>query len=575
VGSAPVFNDHLNRQHRFLYMARGPEWAFVLPQGDLDALDDVMRRCATVWNGAGCLLIGADSTGRVRDWSHLLEVRPVDDVWLHPALGDRAQAGARRRFPQAQPMYEGFDDDEVHVLRLLPESSAARRPPELLIPRAPNARLRRITRALWGEIPDEDMPHWLRRFETSTAAGDAYIPALLAGQTSAGRATSPLALGQRQMNIGLGSVAWPTVWVLPKRPGFDALVTFWNVRARTNAGVPGMPVVGIPHEALDHPEDLRPLRTWAEMSAGSRRPDLMVAAAGDLFDRVESALAVAGFDRDRSGRRSHVFGSTQQRVRPSYSYGPPGIHGSFVRGASGSTLVTFTEGRTSVSLPQPGDLNIRSGHVVRLVFRDLPLPLPLTDPMARIVHEHATARDGVLLRVGSFGEWNLDLRLPDRGEALTSWAAGLGLTERQTQDGRYAESLLERLGHLDRLDALAAEVPIRILQRLTPTSRPKLAQRVAAELRPEHDVDEGLLAQRLRDAELFLELPSRPATDLTGNGARLPDVLSAIGSLVEAGYVVRGVACDVRCATSRSGSPSTNWPSGCAVTPVERPSRCL
>jgi hypothetical protein len=88
------------------------------------------------------------------------------------------------------------------------------------------------------------------------------------------------------------------------------------------------------------------------------------------------------------------------------------------------------------------------------------------------------------------------------------------------------------------------EVPIRILQTLTPTSRLKLAQRVAAEVGGEHEVDEQLLAEllaeRLRDAELFLELPSRAAADLTGNGARLRDVLSAIGPLVEAGYVVRG-----------------------------------
>lgn len=34
-----VMNDgHLNRQHRLQYVVRGPEWAFAVPAGDLDAL---------------------------------------------------------------------------------------------------------------------------------------------------------------------------------------------------------------------------------------------------------------------------------------------------------------------------------------------------------------------------------------------------------------------------------------------------------------------------------------------------------------------------------------------------------
>lgn len=343
-------------------------------------------------------------------------------------------------------------------------------------------------------------------------------------------------------------------------------MAFWNLRSRTSAYVPGMPMVGIPHEALEHPEHLSVLRTWAVSRAGSRlSPDFMVAALTGVFDDVDVALDVAGFDRDRSNRRAHVFGSIPQRPRPTYAYGDPGIRGTFLRGAPGWSLITFTEGRTSVSLPQPGDLNVRSGDLVRLVFHDLPLPLPLTDPMARIVHEHATARDGVLLTVGSFGEWNLDLRLPDRGEALTSWAAGMGLTERQTQDGRYADLLLERLGHLDRLDALAAEIPIRILQALAPTSRVKLAQRLAVELGGEHEIDEHVLAERLRGTELFLELPSRPASDLTGNGARLRDVLSAIGPLVDAGYVVRGRS--LRC-------PLCNFPLWFALDELAEQVRC-
>jgi hypothetical protein len=46
-----VRDEHFNRQHRLRYWVRGPEWAFVVPQGDLAALEDVMRICSAFWNG--------------------------------------------------------------------------------------------------------------------------------------------------------------------------------------------------------------------------------------------------------------------------------------------------------------------------------------------------------------------------------------------------------------------------------------------------------------------------------------------------------------------------------------------
>jgi hypothetical protein len=83
-----LFDDHLNRQHRLSYFARGPEWAFALPQGDLSALDDVMRVCAANWNGAGSVFISVAKRGRIQSGDDLLRVRPVDMVWMHRSLGD-------------------------------------------------------------------------------------------------------------------------------------------------------------------------------------------------------------------------------------------------------------------------------------------------------------------------------------------------------------------------------------------------------------------------------------------------------------------------------------------------------
>jgi len=58
-----VFDEHLNRQHRLSYATRGPEWAFMVPDGDLEALEEVMRLCSHFWNGAGTLLVPAGADG--------------------------------------------------------------------------------------------------------------------------------------------------------------------------------------------------------------------------------------------------------------------------------------------------------------------------------------------------------------------------------------------------------------------------------------------------------------------------------------------------------------------------------
>ena len=72
-----VFDEHLNRQRRLTYFARGPEWAFAIPQGDLGALEDVMRRCSTFWNGVGSLLVPVRADGRIPPTVEgLLRIRP-------------------------------------------------------------------------------------------------------------------------------------------------------------------------------------------------------------------------------------------------------------------------------------------------------------------------------------------------------------------------------------------------------------------------------------------------------------------------------------------------------------------
>jgi hypothetical protein len=89
-----LFDKHLNSQHWVSYTVRGPEWAFAVPQGDLVALEDVMRRCSAFWNGAGSLVIPVRADGRIPPViDAFLDSRPVDRCFWHESLGERARAG--------------------------------------------------------------------------------------------------------------------------------------------------------------------------------------------------------------------------------------------------------------------------------------------------------------------------------------------------------------------------------------------------------------------------------------------------------------------------------------------------
>lgn len=543
-----MFDEHLNRQHRLSYLARGPEWAFAIPQDDFEALEDVMQRCSTFWNGVNSLLVPVSRDGRLNSsLEGLLRTRPVDQYLMHEGLVPRARQAVIERFPEASPLHEHFNEGELHPLLLAPAPSPTEPKPSLAVPRAASTELRRIVLAAWGYLPDEDFLHWQERFEVAEFYDEAALAALVSAQTGAG--TSPLLLTRQHMSLvsQVGPQQWPYLYVFA-RASFGDLVTFWNFRSRVLADVRGMSVIGVPKVALRASEGLRSLPAWLSGPPDLQRsPDVFVASAAALRDEVDAALRAAGLDHHEGEETRFLFGTrVEPRERPTYRYQGLAIGGPMVRGAQGSTLIAIADGRSSLALSQPQGLDVRTGHNVRLVLRELPLPLPLTQRGARRVHEHASATDGAMLTTGSYGEWNLDIGLPRRFEALADWAADHGFEARLTQAGRYAEALLDRLGDLGRLDVLASELRLSVLEKLAPISRVKLAQRLRAELAREDGIDEELLVERLQEVGLFLEIEARPATDLSSMlGRPLREVLGAVAPLVDAGFIARGqtVAC--------------------------------
>src|SRR5262249_25559142 len=146
--------------------------------------------------------------------------------------------------------------------------------------------------------------------------------------------------------------------------------------------------------------------------------------------------------------------------------------------------------------------------------------------------------------------WAIDITLPTREQALVDWSRDRGFDVAVTQDGRYAEALLDRLGRLERLDVLSDERRQRILGRLASESRKKLVQRLQNEMGPKLNAlgpDEfaEVLAERLRDVGMFLELEARDSAALGSAVGGKARAIEALVPLIEAGLVIRGQT--VRC----------------------------
>ena len=552
-----VFDEHLNRQHRLSYFVRGPEWAFAIPQGDLAALEEVMQTCSTVWNGVGSLILPVRANGRMPPVTDLLlDARPVDACWMHGSLGDRARAAVQKRIPGAVPLWDGFDRDEVHPLQLRGSSLDGQEPPLVVeVPRLRSAPLRRAALALWGHIPDEDLPHWEQRYVVNECTGDAATRAMLHGQIG-GRTTSPLRTTElymgvvRQIVTGLN---WPYLWVLPSA-GFDALVTFWNFRARSLARANGTAVLGVLREWLSEPDRLQAINDWVPRTPGLRRtPDVLVACSEDEDEAVRTAMATLPMREvsEHIGREEVARTGMEPHDPPTFAFYRPHLAGPFTRGAAASTLIAVTGGTTSLALPPPDGFAVRTVRHTRLVLVDLPMPLPVTSSAARRIDPNAQARDGVMLTTWSRGEWNFNVRLPTAAIALQDWVVDHGFALTRSQDGLDADALLRRLGTLDALDVLADRQRLAILRTLAPTSRVKLARRFIAEAKAAGvELNEATMVERLADVGLFLEMQARTAGEIASAiGGKKKSVLAHLVPLVDAGFVRRGHS--VRCPRCR------------------------
>ena len=552
-----MFDEHLNRQHRLDYVIRGPEWAFAIPQGDVAALEDVMRHCSGFWNGVGSLIVPIRADGRMPRWlDAFLATAGLDGWFAHEALSATARSAVTRRLPNVVRLSDRFDRHETHPLHLRgPRPAVGAAKPALDVPEFRTAGLRRIALALWGHIPEADSSDWNAYYDVAALDGEAAHAALLTGQVGSG-SESPLRLSGTGMNFVMQRSPfsrWAYIWVL-SRATFDELVLFWNFRARMVHTAQSPAVVGVPRQSLRYPDRLRALLDWTPRIPGSRlTPDVFVWCDEKLQDETRAALATLPFVEERATEFNDMTGPEVMPNEPrTFAFARLLLGGRFARGASGSVLVSFNQGHSSLMLPGPRNLDTRGLRRARLVLRNLPVPLPTTASAAATINVNAVAADGVMLLTHGGVDFNFDVRLPTAAESLGHWAIDHGFSIEYTQDARDTEAILRRLGTLDALDVFADPGRLRLLHVLAPKSRPKLVRRVIAEANEAGiRLDEEDMTSRLADLGLFLEVEARSAGDIASamGGTKKRQVLELLPPIVEAGFVRR--ARSVRCLQCR------------------------
>jgi len=519
-----------------------------------------MKRCSQFWNGASTLIVPVRADGRFpREIREYLELRPVEACFVHDSIPASAHKKLTEQLGPALVRWwrqasEEFDEEEMHPLLLQPQPADATRR-LLRVPKFGSPRQERIALAAWGHVDEADRPHYRNYFDV----GDVTAPltahaAMLGGQTGG---TSPLeqtmTLNETYGSLPIGRA----LYVFGTNGSFNELVSFWNRRSR-NRDVRNRPMLfGVARESLEHPETLRPLvQLLEEDTFYAQTPDLGLVVLDRDLELATEALESLGFEADRGHQVSRRIGSGRGERPLSFGRFGPEQPGPFKRGHLIHEQVTISSGETSFRPPQPPGLP-STNHYIRLGIEGLPLPMPLTDETAEQMHRHAFASpEGLTIKTLAWiGESYMRVAVPSAWDALAGWAAAHGETVKLSAAGAFGQALLDRLGDLRALDALADENALAILHALAPTSRLKLAQRLVKEAAKQAgaELSEGLLAELLAEQAQFLELKARSAADIAGlAGLQKATVLPALGLLVEAGFVVRGAA--TRCPRCQIGA---------------------
>jgi hypothetical protein len=536
-----VFDTHLDGFHSVPFFVHGPERAFVVPHGNWDALSDVVGLCCKSWNGAGSLILDCDSSGRLRGaWKQLVKSRPLDQVVLHPSLPAEHQARIRRQHPDLDA-FEWRDDllRSVHPATLVDRPAHQSQRYAMTAPVFATSRLQRIAQVCWG-MPDFSS-EWLSAFDVGRVSGDLAYTALLGGQLGVSM-VSPLVVTQVSMRVfgQWGPKLWPSLWIF-RTGSFDELLRFWNFRASVEADNRMASVVGLPAQALHHPDQLEALKVWVHAMTGPERyPTFLANVAERDVDRLEALLSKLGVER---GNEPVLSTATRAAARgPSWLPLAQKPADQFIRGAHDDGRLQAHAGRGEVDLPRPRGYRPTGGAWI--VMQGVPSPLPVTKTAARaMMHGAYDHPEGLAINMGTSSPWRLHVELLDSARAMEIWASDHGYAAAEPRVAADARAVLQRLGDLLRLEALADPLRVGVLSELAPLSRPRLVDRLARRfaVRGRSGDLAAHLAQALRDDGLLLDIDSQTSSQLASKlQCKEPQIIAALAPLVETGFVHRG-----------------------------------
>ncbi|HEX3425156.1 MAG TPA: hypothetical protein VHT30_03430 [Acidimicrobiales bacterium] len=538
-------------QYRLQFAVRGGEYAFAICQDDFDALEEVAGYCCDVWNGANSLICAVDGPDALPNLEYLLAARNVEVVYVHKRVDEATRAALIARFNgRVEHLWGEQFRHEVHPILLQP--SYRDRPAggphlELPIPVYDDELLRRLSRVVYGRIEDDDRPEYAKAFTLTEYAGAqahfALVDAQISGLSPLGQSTALMPMYQQSGPIRMRQL------VVLDGSDFDALIYFWNLRARaTTLGVEP-PVVAIPAQGLQTPVELRSLRAWTDAPGRTIKPDIFVLADVNHRKPVSNALLDLGYHRAADDAAlTEYFGTLPEGAEvPEYKFTSAGwIGGPFRRGVWHEQLVMLNAGRNIVRFEPKGFAISGFGGKMRLDLLSWPLPLKATSATAARVHKAAVVDQGVvcLLTRATNDALVFDLTVPGADDVLTDFLAELGLTGKLSAAGRYAVALIGRLGGPQRLDALASRAALDILKPLTPLSRIKVVQQLGRKLKELFGDDvpaQEELAEIIRGQVLALDLPAPSLDDLRSlTGTAKAELLHVLEPLIDTGFVRRG-----------------------------------
>lgn len=557
-----MFDPHLNGHHRLSFYVHGPEWAFVIPADDRQALLDVVKVCSRSWNGAGALVLLAGEDGRLLgDWERLVGTRSLDTTWLHPSLAVRARERlAADDAIAAQDWGSGIGFDALHPVELLAPPGTLGERRQMIAPAFDSAVVQNMADVSWGIV--ERPSDWAGRFDVGVGKGGLGFPAMLGGQLGLNM-VSPLRAGQISMDVfgQWDPQPWPYLWIF-ENDSVEELVAFWNLRSGASTSNRFASVVGLPRDALAQPSLLDSLNTWVRASSGAPlSPTVLAKVTPEVEPELEAVLPMLGVERLPSGEEPRRLRSSPANESLTWLPWRSLPNGRILRGAWDDVEYAVHDGRALITLPSPR--GYRSHRGARIVLQTLPTPLPITPAAARRMSIGAAAHpQGLSINMGSGSPWAIDLLLPNERDALQNWASDHGYVIEEPPAGKDARALLQRLGDLDRLDCLVDELGLEVLTALAPLARDRLVRKLAKEIAA--PVDRGALAdelmQKLRAEGLLLELDGRTIEQLESALARVKRrfafdrhaLIEAVSVLVRLGFVQRGR--NVECPRCRFGA---------------------